>query len=105
MESLRVYLLSSLFVTLALFSVFQNSCSWNFYTSETAGKFLNVSHIRPGDEDDSPSLAFKRLQELEARDRRFRGKFLGVQDSLDGPNVSEMEMERLEWHPASLGFP
>ena len=27
-----------------------------------------------GDEEDSPSLAFKRLQELEARDRRFRAK-------------------------------
>ncbi|CAK9085621.1 unnamed protein product [Durusdinium trenchii] len=29
-------------------------------------------------EDDSPALAWKRLQDLEARDRRFRGKFQSV---------------------------
>lgn len=42
------------------------------------GNDLNEALSSFRDEEDSPSLAFKRLQELEARDRRFRDKFHSV---------------------------
>ena len=45
-------------------------------SSCSSSRFYSQQMLKPGgDEEDSPSLAFKRLQELEARDRRFRDKF------------------------------
>ena len=72
-----------LYLVVVLVVVLGDSC---YSTSITACSLFGMlrlqlqiygqQKLKPGgDEEDSPSLAFKRLQELEARDRRFRDKF------------------------------